>query len=305
MQYVKLFSSILHSTIWREALPTKVVWITLLVMADKEGEVHASIPGIAATAGVTVEECRAAIKSFLSPDPDSRTKDFDGRRLEEIDGGWQLLNHAKYRHLLSKENRRERDAERQRRRRQRQRDSHAPSRSVTLCHTKSRQAEAETDSEAEKEEDPPLPPQGARWDENRFVVLYLAWFRQTFRTECSLKPKPWDPAVGKLTLLAGSEDGFSKHFRRAAEDHYVLKSAGKLQVLIDSWDEIAIHGPRDEFKNPIKPRAAKRRPEPVPAVLRPVEPHKIIVGPDLAEQADKLLESLTAGMTAKGNGGHK
>lgn len=30
-----------------------------------------------------------------------------GRRIAEIDGGWRLLNHAKYRHIRSSEERRE------------------------------------------------------------------------------------------------------------------------------------------------------------------------------------------------------
>ena len=39
----------------------------------------------------------------MSPDPDSRTKDHGGRRIEEIDGGWRLLNHAKYKAIRDEE----------------------------------------------------------------------------------------------------------------------------------------------------------------------------------------------------------
>ena len=56
-----------------------------------------SIPGIASHARVPLADVDAAIKSFMGPDPYSRTKDFEGRRIEEIDGGWRLLNHGKYR----------------------------------------------------------------------------------------------------------------------------------------------------------------------------------------------------------------
>lgn len=75
----------------------------MLACADKNGEVQASIPGLARIAGVPVEACREAINKFLSPDPDSRTKDDEGRRIEEIDGGWSLLNFRKYREMASKE----------------------------------------------------------------------------------------------------------------------------------------------------------------------------------------------------------
>jgi hypothetical protein len=105
--YTKLFQSILDSTIWQEDDATRIVWITMLAMADQHGEVSSSIPGLARRAGVTIEACEAALETFKAPDGYSRTKDNDGRRIEEIDGGWTLINHAKYRALLSADDRRE------------------------------------------------------------------------------------------------------------------------------------------------------------------------------------------------------
>jgi hypothetical protein len=107
MQFTKLFNSILDSTIWQEPLQTKVVWITMLAMVDRGGEVHASIPGLAKRAGVTLQECESALECLHSPDKYSRTQEHEGRRVVEIDGGWALLNHSKYRALLSAEERRE------------------------------------------------------------------------------------------------------------------------------------------------------------------------------------------------------
>ena len=98
--FTKLFSSILASTIWQENNPTRIVWITMLAMADRDGEVAASIPGLARYANVSLEECEAALASFLAPDKYSRTTDFEGRRIEVIAGGWRLLNHAKYREAM-------------------------------------------------------------------------------------------------------------------------------------------------------------------------------------------------------------
>lgn len=113
--YTKLFSLILDSTVWETDLPVKVMWITMLAMADQDGIVEASVPSLAKRAGVSREECERALTFFLSPDPDSRTKDNEGRRIESIDGGWKLLNHAKYRHRASLEDIRLKAAERQRR----------------------------------------------------------------------------------------------------------------------------------------------------------------------------------------------
>ena len=107
MQFTKLFNSILDSTIWQESAETKIVWITMLAMCDRYGDVFASVPGLAARSGVTIDQCQTALDCFLAPDKYSRTKDHEGRRIKEIDGGWNLLNHGKYRELLSAEERKE------------------------------------------------------------------------------------------------------------------------------------------------------------------------------------------------------
>ena len=115
MAFTKLFGELLSSSVWQEPAETRLVWVTMLAMADQNGEVMASVPGLAKLAGVSIEECEAAIVCFLSPDRYSRTKDFDGRRIVEIDGGWELLNHSKYRKKKSKEELREQRNARQKR----------------------------------------------------------------------------------------------------------------------------------------------------------------------------------------------
>ena len=105
--YTKLFSSIITSTVWREPKEVKILWITMLALADKYGEVAGSVPGLAAMAGLGVEETRAALLALESPDLDSRTKDEEGRRVRPIDGGWVLINHAKYREMMNADDRKE------------------------------------------------------------------------------------------------------------------------------------------------------------------------------------------------------
>lgn len=95
--YTPLFSSIVLSTIWRESNETRLVWITMLALADARGIIEASIPGLADAAKVPLEKCKEALVILQSPDEYSRTKDHDGRRIEEVDGGWRLLNIAKFR----------------------------------------------------------------------------------------------------------------------------------------------------------------------------------------------------------------
>jgi hypothetical protein len=117
--YTKLFSSILESTVWLESPPIKVVWIAMLAMADRDGIVEASVPGLAKRAGVERGYCEQALAIFLAPDPDSRTPDFEGRRIEPVPGGWRLLNYEVHRQRASKEEAKEKAAARQRRHRER------------------------------------------------------------------------------------------------------------------------------------------------------------------------------------------
>ena len=103
MSYTKLFQTIITSTIWTEDANTCKVWVTMLAIANKHGEVQASIPGLAQVAGLPLDIVETAINKFLSPDKYSRTPDDEGRRIEKIEGGWMLLNHAKYREMASRE----------------------------------------------------------------------------------------------------------------------------------------------------------------------------------------------------------
>lgn len=120
MGYTKLFSSIIHSTIWREPDHVRIVWVTMLAMTDQYGVVECSVPGLADAARVNLQQCIEAIERLSAPDPYSRCPDYDGRRIEKIDGGFQILNYEYYRRKASEEEKREKNAEKQRRWRARQ-----------------------------------------------------------------------------------------------------------------------------------------------------------------------------------------
>jgi hypothetical protein len=94
INYTILKSSIINSSIWNEDSDTRCVWITLLAMRNKDGEIFASLGGLAHQSRVAVEKTKQAIKKFLKPENDSSSRD-DGRRIEEIVGGWRLLNHER------------------------------------------------------------------------------------------------------------------------------------------------------------------------------------------------------------------
>lgn len=76
-------------------------------MCDQFGQISSSVPGLANRAQVSIEQTEKALKLFLNPDKYSRTKDNEGRRIGEIDSGWVLLNHEKYREARNENERKE------------------------------------------------------------------------------------------------------------------------------------------------------------------------------------------------------
>ena len=116
--YTKLFSKILKSSIWNEDNKTRLVWITLLALAGPDGVVVGNAGSLARDANVDIEAVRVALGKFMQPDPESGTPTDDGRRIEAVDGGWRLLNHGKYKAMMSEEHRRAYKTEWQRNKRQ-------------------------------------------------------------------------------------------------------------------------------------------------------------------------------------------
>lgn len=101
--FTKLFASITDSSIWSEPDHIVKVWITMLAMADEHGLVDGTVPGLAARSRKSMAEVEEALAKFTAPDPHSRTRDYEGRRVRALEGGWVLLNHDKYRAIIRTE----------------------------------------------------------------------------------------------------------------------------------------------------------------------------------------------------------
>ena len=120
--FALLWSKILDSSLWiKESKETRLVWVALLAMKNSEGIIHASVVGLADRAKVSVGECRKALKVLLSPDKDDTSGVDNGRRLREMQGGWQIVNHDLYR--FSTEAKREFWREQKRKQRQQAKQS--------------------------------------------------------------------------------------------------------------------------------------------------------------------------------------
>lgn len=119
--FAKLWGTILDSSVWEEDLATRVVWITLLAMCDQDGMVAAVETALTRRARVSKKECRRALHVLESPDPNSRTPDNEGRRIERVPGGWLILNYRAHRDKKDAATERARTRERVRRHRERKR----------------------------------------------------------------------------------------------------------------------------------------------------------------------------------------
>lgn len=111
--FTKLQRSIVTSSIWLQDADTRLVWITLLALCDRDGVVRASPLGLAHQARVEPEACHRALELLQSPDADSRSTEHEGRRIERVDGGFMVLNYQRILSEGAREERREYNREKQ------------------------------------------------------------------------------------------------------------------------------------------------------------------------------------------------
>jgi hypothetical protein len=66
-------------------------------MADAEGMVRSTAPGIARRANLGLSDTEKALRMFEAPDNHSRSLNDEGKRIKRVDGGYQIINYGKYR----------------------------------------------------------------------------------------------------------------------------------------------------------------------------------------------------------------
>jgi hypothetical protein len=92
-----LWGSIIHSSLWiRGTKDARLLFISMMAMRDSEGVIRSSFIGLADAAKIKPEECKVALSELMSPDPDDSSGVEDGRRVREVSGGWQIINHEHY-----------------------------------------------------------------------------------------------------------------------------------------------------------------------------------------------------------------
>jgi antitoxin component of RelBE/YafQ-DinJ toxin-antitoxin module len=118
--FAKVFGQIFDSSI-AEDYNCRRMFMDLLVLADPDGVVDMTLEAIARRTNVPIEEVTRYIKDLCQPDPTSRSRMEEGKRLVLIARnrawGWQIVNYEHYRKIKDEEARRAyfRDAKRKQR----------------------------------------------------------------------------------------------------------------------------------------------------------------------------------------------
>lgn len=131
--YAKVYAKILDSTVARDWF-VRHVFMDLIVLADRDGVVDMPIDQIAYRTRGDAAVIARAIEILARAEPESRTQEYEGRRLEAIDDagyGWKILNYTKYRNLKSSAELAESNRERQRRFKEKRRLGNTVSNGVT------------------------------------------------------------------------------------------------------------------------------------------------------------------------------
>jgi len=153
--YAKVFKSMFDGSL-RGRSEAQLVFVNLIATADRQGVVDKHFRVIADETGLSIEAVKNAILELESPDPESRTPDLQGRRIERLDDhrdwGWRVVNYLHYRGIRDEETRREQNREAQDRYKRQSaavsRDKPESAAVITSKPDKPKSAHAEAEAEA-------------------------------------------------------------------------------------------------------------------------------------------------------------
>jgi hypothetical protein len=104
--FAKIFGQIFDSSI-AEDYNCRRMFMDLLVLADEDGVIDMTYEAIARRTNVPIEDVRKYIEQLCQPDPLSRSKLEEGKRLKILDSnrdwGWVVVNYHHYRNLRDRE----------------------------------------------------------------------------------------------------------------------------------------------------------------------------------------------------------
>lgn len=245
MAFVKLDTGILNSTLWIER-DQREIFITALLMAEPRefgvpipqiaigsldwtgfeappgwyGFVPAASVGIIRRAGVDQESGMEALRRMGEPETESRSKEFGGRRMIRMDGGFLILNYMKYRdkdHTAAERQQRLRDRRKALQGVTSRRDGDESRRDVALPERNITQSDADADKKQK-------PSRGKRESESpQSLTLYGLYPRKVCKDAAlkaidkALAKKPFDAlllavqAYVRKVARDGTEEKFIPH----------------------------------------------------------------------------------------------
>lgn len=248
--FTKLASSIVTSSVWVQDDHVLRVWIAMLATSDANGVVEASIPGFANLCRISIEQMEDAIAKLSDVDTYSRSPDFDGRRIEKIEGGWLIINYAKYRAT--------RDPE-ERKRQVREAVARHRAKVNEVIQGKPPKAQAEAEAEAEKKttyaglqpapkppncpkdeivnlyhEFLPMCPRVQKWTDARERLLRARW-----REHPALDLwKQYFAIVKRSKFLTGKANGHGERPPFLADFEWLIKPGNFVKVLEGRYDDV-------------------------------------------------------------------
>jgi hypothetical protein len=118
MKWTPLDEDLVTSTILHHGPDVVAIWALVLASKDRYHESSLTPIACASLLRISDERARVAFEILASPDPDSRSTESEGRRIEKLDNGnWLIISGEKYQKRASKLGALEKAAERQKRHR--------------------------------------------------------------------------------------------------------------------------------------------------------------------------------------------
>ena len=156
--YGKVFQTIFTGSLYGQFEAT-VTMMASVVLSDREGVLDYTPEALAGATGFPVEIIKEGLEQLQQPDPNSRTNDYEGRRIVPLEegkqNGWLVVNKEKYVAIKDMDDIREQAKLRKRRQREKQAqvdDSEGCHADVTQGHAKSRHIDKDVDQDKDKDE---------------------------------------------------------------------------------------------------------------------------------------------------------
>lgn len=96
--YAKVFQDMYTGSMYGAGCHVFATWGWILAHKDEKGEVEVNVRRVASELGASPDQIQEAVEYLASPDPESRTRTEEGRRIIRISQfGYRVVNSGKYR----------------------------------------------------------------------------------------------------------------------------------------------------------------------------------------------------------------